>query len=209
MKKGKMMATAVTLLSTSSSKIYCRAFTNTNCKSVLRNTQRRSQSSAFLSSIRNTSFITHNRHNLLSKTDAWIGLHHVSSKSVHLSSATDTELEKTTDFMNYDENNKSKGIVGKYEPNLFESDIYKWWEESGCFDPDSRSHKSDNSYVIPMPPPNVTGRLHMGHAIFVALQDVLARFHRMRGRPVLWLPGKDLFIFIHLQIFFTIVLFDI
>jgi valyl-tRNA synthetase len=42
-----------------------------------------------------------------------------------------------------------------------------------------------------MPPPNVTGRLHMGHAIFVALQDVLARFHRMRGRPVLWLPGTD------------------
>eukprot|EP00970_Alexandrium_tamarense_P018057 scaffold13314_cov339-Alexandrium_tamarense.AAC.3 len=42
-----------------------------------------------------------------------------------------------------------------------------------------------------MPPPNVTGRLHMGHAIFVALQDVLARFHRMRGRPVLWTPGTD------------------
>jgi valyl-tRNA synthetase len=42
-----------------------------------------------------------------------------------------------------------------------------------------------------MPPPNVTGRLHMGHAIFVALQDILARFHRMRGRAVLWLPGTD------------------
>jgi valyl-tRNA synthetase len=46
-------------------------------------------------------------------------------------------------------------------------------------------------YTIPMPPPNVTGRLHMGHAIFVALQDILARFHRMRGRPTLWLPGTD------------------
>ena len=42
-----------------------------------------------------------------------------------------------------------------------------------------------------MPPPNVTGRLHMGHAMFVALQDILARFHRMRGRPTLWLPGTD------------------
>lgn len=42
-----------------------------------------------------------------------------------------------------------------------------------------------------MPPPNVTGRLHMGHAIFVALQDIMARFHRMRGRDVLWLPGTD------------------
>jgi valyl-tRNA synthetase len=89
--------------------------------------------------------------------------------------------------------------------------MYQWWEESGCFLPDAKKVASktfggdDDSvgkgdgdynqenkkkpYVLPMPPPNVTGRLHMGHAIFVALQDVLARFHRMRGRPVLWLPG--------------------
>ena len=42
-----------------------------------------------------------------------------------------------------------------------------------------------------MPPPNVTGRLHMGHAMFVALEDIMARFQRMRGRPTLWLPGTD------------------
>ena len=42
-----------------------------------------------------------------------------------------------------------------------------------------------------MPPPNVTGRLHMGHAMFVTLQDIMARFQRMRGRPTLWLPGTD------------------
>jgi len=42
-----------------------------------------------------------------------------------------------------------------------------------------------------MPPPNVTGRLHMGHAMFVTLQDIMARFNRMRGRPTLWLPGTD------------------
>ena len=47
------------------------------------------------------------------------------------------------------------------------------------------------SYVLPMPPPNVTGGLHMGHALFVALQDILARFHRMKGEPTLWLPGTD------------------
>ena len=94
----------------------------------------------------------------------------------------------------YDEQNKALGIVGKYEPTTFESNIYSWWERSGCFLPDAKlgSQKTDKQpYVIPMPPPNVTGRLHMGHAIFVALQDVLARFHRMRGRPVLWLPGTD------------------
>lgn len=42
-----------------------------------------------------------------------------------------------------------------------------------------------------MPPPNVTGRLHMGHAMFVTLQDIMVRFNRMRGRPTLWLPGTD------------------
>ena len=128
-RKGKMMATAVTLLSTSSSNIYCRAFTTASSKSILRNTQSqqfsRSHSSAFMSSIRNTSFITNNRHNLYSRTDSLTGSYHVGSKSALFSSVTDTEAKKTTDYMNYDENNKSKGIVGKYEPNLFEGDIYK------------------------------------------------------------------------------------
>lgn len=93
----------------------------------------------------------------------------------------------------YDLINKEKGL-DKYDPSSFESDIYQWWEKSGCFDPDAKQKPFDGqkkAYVLPMPPPNVTGRLHMGHAIFVALQDVLARFHRMRGRPVLWLPGTD------------------
>lgn len=90
----------------------------------------------------------------------------------------------------YDLLNKQRGL-GQYTPSDFEANLYKWWEQSGCFQPPPAS--SDNKkkpYVLPMPPPNVTGRLHMGHAIFVALQDVLARFHRMRGRPVLWLPGE-------------------
>jgi valyl-tRNA synthetase len=99
-------------------------------------------------------------------------------------------MDPTTD---YDLVNKEKGL-DKYDPSSFESEIYQWWEKSGCFDPDAKQkpYKGQKSaYVLPMPPPNVTGRLHMGHAIFVALQDVLARFHRMRGRPVLWLPGTD------------------
>lgn len=93
----------------------------------------------------------------------------------------------------YDILNRERGL-DKYEPSTFESEIYQWWETSGCFLPDAKHLDKSSSrkpYVLPMPPPNVTGRLHMGHAIFVALQDVLARFHRMRGRPVLWLPGTD------------------
>lgn len=102
-------------------------------------------------------------------------------------------IQATMDKMaDYDVLNKERGLES-YAPQEFEGNIYKWWEDAGCFEPDSKQKHADNKkqpYVLPMPPPNVTGRLHMGHAIFVALQDVLARFHRMRGRPVLWLPGK-------------------
>ena len=69
--------------------------------------------------------------------------------------------------------------------------MYRWWESIGAFKPRAPRVAGMKSYTLPMPPPNVTGRLHMGHALFVALQDILARFHRMRGRPTLWLPGTD------------------
>lgn len=98
----------------------------------------------------------------------------------------------------YDLTNKRNGLAGtSYDPSSFEKQVYEWWENSGCFNPDTSSNRSSDDgkkkepYVLPMPPPNVTGRLHMGHAIFVALQDVLARFHRMRGKEVLWTPGTD------------------
>jgi valyl-tRNA synthetase len=91
-------------------------------------------------------------------------------------------------------------VTEKYfEFQRLESSIYSWWESSGYFKPDESNNDDTNDmtmtkkkkkpFVIPMPPPNVTGYLHMGHAIFVALQDIMARFHRMRGRPTLWLPG--------------------
>ena len=107
---------------------------------------------------------------------------------------------KSTSYKNtaYDLENKSSGLTGSYDPSSFEKAVYDWWEQSGCFDPDANIASSNKDggdkrepYVLPMPPPNVTGRLHMGHAIFVALQDVLARFHRMRGKSVLWTPGTD------------------
>lgn len=74
-----------------------------------------------------------------------------------------------------------------------EPETYEWWERNGMFNPDSevckRKAAAKKPFVVPMPPPNVTGYLHMGHAIFVALQDIMARFQRMRGRPTLWIPG--------------------
>jgi valyl-tRNA synthetase len=117
------------------------------------------------------------------------------------SSATASASATVGMIQDYDIKNAAMGLAGtSYEPSTFETNIYQWWEHSGCFDPDAKPQSSSTSsdqkkkkepYVLPMPPPNVTGRLHMGHAIFVALQDVLARFHRMRGRPVLWTPGTD------------------
>lgn len=107
-----------------------------------------------------------------------------------LAASTSTSVEPKAS--NYDLINKERGLAA-YTPSEFEKEIYSWWETSGCFQPDAKQKANDEEkkpYVIPMPPPNVTGRLHMGHGIFVALQDVLARFHRMRGRPVLWLPGR-------------------
>ena len=80
-------------------------------------------------------------------------------------------------------------MATQYVPAEVEERLYQWWEESGYFKP--AEDDSKECFVISMPPPNVTGRLHMGHAMFVALEDIMARFHRMRGNPTLWLPGTD------------------
>ncbi len=76
-----------------------------------------------------------------------------------------------------------------FEPAAVERRCYALWEESGAFAADPRSGKPP--YTIMMPPPNVTGSLHMGHALTFTLQDVLVRYQRMRGRDVLWQPGTD------------------
>ncbi len=74
-----------------------------------------------------------------------------------------------------------------YEPNGFEKEIYEKWEDSGFFRP---SEKGDG-YCIMLPPPNVTGSLHMGHGFQHTLMDALTRYHRMRGFNTLWQPGTD------------------
>jgi isoleucyl-tRNA synthetase len=69
-----------------------------------------------------------------------------------------------------------------------EPTIYKWWEATDYFKP-VENNDPKKKFIVPMPPPNVTGYLHMGHAIFIALQDIMIRFHRMRGFETLWVPG--------------------
>ena len=82
-----------------------------------------------------------------------------------------------------------KELPKQYDPKQVENQIYEMWMENDCFkaevDPDKKP------YSIVMPPPNVTGQLHMGHALDSTLQDILTRYKRMQGYSALWLPGTD------------------
>ena len=80
-------------------------------------------------------------------------------------------------------------LEGKYNPKDFEDELYEEWEKKGYFKPSM--DKTKESYCIMMPPPNVTGKLHMGHALDDTIQDILIRFKRMQGYNTLWLPGSD------------------
>ena len=77
----------------------------------------------------------------------------------------------------------------KFNPKDFEDKLYEEWDEKGYFKPSM--DKTKESYCIMMPPPNVTGKLHMGHALDGTIQDILIRFKRMQGYNTLWLPGTD------------------
>ncbi|MBI4087237.1 MAG: class I tRNA ligase family protein [Candidatus Liptonbacteria bacterium] len=84
----------------------------------------------------------------------------------------------------------------RYDHKEVEGRIYKAWEESGYFNPDNlpvsqSSGRKAKSFAIIMPPPNANGSLHVGHALFVTLQDIMTRFRRMQGYKTLWLPGAD------------------
>ena len=76
-----------------------------------------------------------------------------------------------------------------YEPQQVETEIYKMWEDNGYFKPQGK--EGAKPFTIVMPPPNVTGQLHMGHAMDATLQDTLIRFKRMQGYDALWVPGVD------------------
>lgn len=93
-----------------------------------------------------------------------------------------------------------KKIIEKgYEPSKFEDKIYENWDRAGYFRPEIRmgenpsyDRKIDGKpFVIMMPPPNVTGKLHIGHSLGLTIQDIMIRYHRLLGEPSLWLPGMD------------------
>src|SRR5574343_223062 len=87
-------------------------------------------------------------------------------------------------------------LLTPYKPEETEQRIYKEWEDSGFFNPDVCIEKGvakadAETFSIVLPPPNVTGTLHMGHAAMLAIEDILVRHHRMRGKRTLWIPGTD------------------
>ena len=84
---------------------------------------------------------------------------------------------------------KAVELEKTYNPKDFEDRIYKSWLEKGEFSP--KENKGKDPFVIVIPPPNVTGVLHMGHGLNNSLQDILIRYYRMNGNPTLWLPGTD------------------
>ena len=83
----------------------------------------------------------------------------------------------------------NKELPKTYEPTKFESKIYDFWQKNNFFN--AKIEKNKKPYTIVMPPPNITGQLHMGHALDNTLQDILIRFKRMQGFSTLWLPGTD------------------
>lgn len=82
-----------------------------------------------------------------------------------------------------------KEVPKTFDYQKKEQQIYKIWEKSGLFSPKIKANQKP--YVIIMPPPNAYDQLHIGHALFVAIEDVMIRYHRLKGEPTLWLPGVD------------------
>ncbi|MFN2114599.1 MAG: valine--tRNA ligase [Anaerolineae bacterium] len=83
-----------------------------------------------------------------------------------------------------------------YDPAAHEARLYDWWEAEGFFTPErqielGQADPDAEPFVISMPPPNVTGQLHTGHALTAAMEDLMVRYHRLRGVPTLWIPGTD------------------
>ncbi len=84
-----------------------------------------------------------------------------------------------------------KELSKTYNPKIVEDKIYQLWEKSGFFNPDKTPNKKKESFCIVIPPPNITGSLHMGHTLNDIIQDILIRQKRMEGFKTLWLPGTD------------------
>jgi len=86
--------------------------------------------------------------------------------------------------------NIAASLPKAYVPQAVEGKWYRFWEENGYFKPNPKA-RTGKTFVISMPPPNVTGALHLGHAITATIEDILIRYHRMIGDDTLWVPGED------------------
>lgn len=82
-----------------------------------------------------------------------------------------------------------KELEKNFNPQSVEKSLYRMWREKGYFKPSNDRKKE--TFTIVIPPPNVTGQLHMGHALDETLQDILIRYKRMKGYAALWVPGTD------------------
>ena len=99
-------------------------------------------------------------------------------------------IEQNKAEAHLDASNQMASLPKTYEPQAVEGKWYRFWEEGGYFKPQPGA-KGKKTFVISMPPPNVTGALHLGHAITATVEDILIRYHRMRGDDTLWVPGED------------------
>ena len=90
--------------------------------------------------------------------------------------------------MTTDSTSNPREMASAYDPQVVEQPLYEWWETNGYFKPSKPGAKP---FTIIMPPPNLTGELHLGHALTVSIEDALTRWHRMLGDDTLWLPGVD------------------
>ena len=100
----------------------------------------------------------------------------------------DADLEQ---IVTTDQRESAEPLPPAYDPQAYEESIYRFWEEGGWFAPPADAGDGREPFTIIMPPPNVTGALHLGHAITLTIEDALTRWHRMLGDPTLWLPGVD------------------
>ena len=96
----------------------------------------------------------------------------------------------------HNDNNIPEKLLKPYSPGETEARIYEMWEKSGRFNPDvcvkdSVTTETAEPFSMVLPPPNVTGTLHTGHALMLVVEDIMTRFARMQGKRTLWLPGTD------------------
>jgi len=78
-----------------------------------------------------------------------------------------------------------------YNPREIEKKIYQHWQDNDFFNPDKIAQVSNKTFSVVLPPPNITGTLHVGHALNTVIQDILVRYHRMSGEKTVWIPGTD------------------